>query len=83
MAARAAVFAKAAAYCGAVLAGWYAAQGLNLLPDLIGNRLARLLVAIAATLAAIGLSVAGFIVQRWCRVPPPSDDEDPSESDRQ
>ena len=30
--------------------------------------------AAVASLAAVGLSVAGFVVQRWCRVPPDDDD---------
>ncbi len=67
------VLAKAAAYGGALLAGWYAAQGLVLLPDLVGDRLTRLVVAGLAALAAVAVCVAGFVVQRWCELPP--DDE--------
>jgi hypothetical protein len=76
MAARTVVFAKAAAYGGAVLSGWYAAQGLILWPDLVGARRARLIVAGLCVLAAIALSVSGLVVQRWCRVPPSDDDRD-------
>jgi hypothetical protein len=74
-AARAFVLAKAAAYGGAVLAGWYAGQALALLPDVVGTRRAKLVLALVAVVAAIAVSVAGLVVQRWCRVPP-SDDED-------
>lgn len=76
VAARTAVLAKAAAYGGAVLVGWFAGQALVLLPDLVGARKRDLLIALLATLAAVLLVVAGFVVQHWCRVPP--DDDDPS-----
>ncbi len=79
VAARTVVFAKAAAYAGALLAGWYAAQGLALLPDLVGSRVTHLVLAGIATLAAVGLAVAGLVVQRWCRVPPQDDDEPPAD----
>ncbi len=75
-AARAVVLAKAAAYGGAVLTGWYAAQALAVLPDVVGARRTRLAVAAAAALAAIGVTVAGFVVQRWCRIPPTDDEDD-------
>ena len=74
VAARTVVFAEAAAYGGAVLAGWYAAQGLDLLPDLVGSRLTRLIVAAAALVGAVLLSGAGLLVQRWCRIPPDDDE---------
>jgi hypothetical protein len=70
VAARTVALAKAAAYGGAVLAGWYAAQGLVILPDVVGERRTRLLLAAVAAVAAVGVSVAGFVVQRWCRLPP-------------
>jgi hypothetical protein len=75
VAARAAVLAKAGAYGGALLAGWYVAQGLVLLPDLVGERRERFVVAAVATAAAVALAVAGLVAQRWCRVPPPDDHE--------
>jgi len=74
VAARTVVFAKAAAYGGPLLAGWYAAQALVVLPDLVGVRRTRFLLALLAALAAVGVSVAGFVVQRWCRVPPDAGD---------
>lgn len=73
VAARTVVLAKAAAYGGAVLVGWYAAQALVILPDVVGARRTRLVLATLAAVASLGVSVAGFVVQRWCRVPP--DDE--------
>jgi hypothetical protein len=68
------VLAKAAAYAGAALAGWYAAQALVIVPDVVGVRRTRFALAVLATLAAVAVSGAGFVVQRWCRVPP--DDEE-------
>lgn len=79
LAARTAVLAKAAAYGGALLAGWYAGQALILLPDLVGVRRTRLLVAGICTLTAIALAGCGLLVQRWCRVPPSDDDSDDSD----
>nr|WP_269329483.1 DUF3180 domain-containing protein [Kineosporia babensis] len=81
VAARTAVLAKAAAYGGALILGWYLGQGLVLLPDLLGDRLTRFVTALVAAAGALALSVAGFVVQRWCRVPPDDEDQprDPSE----
>ena len=76
-AARAFVLAKAAVYGGAVLAGWYAGQALALLPDVVGTRRTKLLLALVAVIAAIAVSVAGLVVQRWCRVPPDDDENEP------
>jgi hypothetical protein len=75
LAARTAVFAKAGAYVGALLAGWYLAQAIDLLPDLVGTRRTRLVLALAAAAAAVVLAGAGLLVQRWCRVPPRDDEE--------
>lgn len=74
LAARTVVLAKAAAYGGAVFAGWYAAQGLIVLPDLVGDRRTRFVVAGICMVTAIMLAVSGLVVQRWCRVPPSDDD---------
>ncbi len=76
VAARTVVLAKAAAYGGAALAGWYAGQALVLVPDLVGIRRTRLIIAAICTVAAIVLAGSGLLVQRWCRVPPSDDDDD-------
>ncbi len=74
MAARVAVLAKAKAYGGALLVGWYLSQALEIYPDLVGARRGRFFVALVATASAVALSAAGFVVQYWCRVPPGDDD---------
>lgn len=74
IAARIAVLAKAGAYGGALLVGWYLGQALNIYPDLVGARRARFIIALVATASAVALSAAGFVVQYWCRVPPGDDD---------
>jgi peptidoglycan/LPS O-acetylase OafA/YrhL len=76
LAARTVVLAKAAAYGGALLTGWYAGQALILLPDPVEVRRTRLVVAGICTLVAIALAGCGLLVQRWCRVPPSDDDGD-------
>jgi hypothetical protein len=77
-AARVVVLAKAAVFGGAVLAGWYAAQALVLFSNVSGLRRERLLVAGATAAAAVVLAVAGFLAQRWCRLP---DDDEPAGSE--
>ena len=74
-AARIVVLAKAAAYGGAALTGWYASQALVVLPDVIGARAVHLALAVGGTAAAVSIVVSGFIVQRWCRVRSDDDDE--------
>jgi hypothetical protein len=76
VAARTAVLAKTAAYAGAVILGWYLGQALVLLPDLVGERRNRFIVGLIAAVAALALSVSGFVVQRWCRLPPDDEDRD-------
>lgn len=73
-AARTAVLAKAACYTGALLLGFYGGTVLALVTDLSvpgnGGR------AGAAGLAAAGalvMAVVGLVVERFCRIPPPSD----------
>jgi hypothetical protein len=78
VAARTAVLAKAAAYGGALLAGWYVAQAVSVLPDVVGVRRTRLILALLAVVAAAAVSAAGLLVQRWCRVPPTDDEDDPA-----
>ena len=80
VAARTAVLAKAGVYGGAALAGWYAAQAVLILPDLVGVRRARFVLALVAAATAVAVSVAGFVVQRWCRIPP-DDHSDEDQTD--
>lgn len=76
VAARTAVLAQAAALTGALLVGWYGAQVLVTLPDLdIAVFAARARAAGAAVLCALVLAVAGVVVERWCRIDSPNDDE--------
>lgn len=82
-AARTAVLAKAAAYTGALLAGWYGAQVVVVLDDLEIEALRRAAVAAGlAALAAAALCVVGLVVEGFCRLPPPSS-EDGAETDRE
>ena len=76
LAARTVVLATASAYTGALLSGWYAGHVLLVLGDLAIA--ARRSVAVSASLAlvcTIGLVVIGLLVERWCEVRPPEDDE--------
>jgi Protein of unknown function (DUF3180) len=79
-AARIAVLAKAAAYAGGAFAGWYLAQAVVLLPDLVGERRTRFVIALLSALAAVGLAAAGLVGQTWCRRPP--DEESGDEEER-
>ena len=76
VAARIAALAKAAAYAGGVLAGWYAAQVVVILPDVNGQRRERFVLGALATLGAAALALAGLVAQRWCRLPPQDRQED-------
>ncbi len=81
IAARVAVLAKAGAYGGALLVGWYLGQALDIYPDLVGVRHTRFIIALVAAASAVALSVAGFVVQYWCRVPPGDDNAPGSDED--
>jgi len=75
-AARTFVLAKAASLTGALLTGWYGAQVLVALPDLaIDARRERMVAAGVAVLCALVLSVVGLVVEKFCELPPPSDEE--------
>jgi ABC-type Fe3+-siderophore transport system permease subunit len=73
-AARVAVLAKASAYAGGLLTGWYVAQAVALLTQLTSGRRDRLIVAALTALACAALAVAGLVAQRWCRLPPDDDE---------
>lgn len=75
-AARTAVLAKASCYTGALLAGWYAAQVVDVLGDLaIESQRDRAVAAGLAVLGAVVLAAVGLVVEWMCRVPPPEDPE--------
>lgn len=74
-AARTAVLAKASCYTGALLAGWYAAQVLDVLGDLgIEAQRDRAVSAGLAVLGAVLLAAVGVLVEWFCRIPPSDDD---------
>lgn len=75
-AARALVMAQAGALTGSVLTGWYAGALLALLPDIdVDSVRSRAWLLIVHVILAVGLSVAGMVVQSWCRLLPRDDDE--------
>jgi hypothetical protein len=75
-AARTLVLARAAAYAGAALTGFYAAQGLLALPNLdVEPRRERLLMAALAMGCALLMVVAGLVVEHWCRTPSDEDED--------
>ncbi len=78
--ARMAVLGKASAHVGPVVGGLYGGYLLVLLPDLeIGARRERAVLCLVAMIAAVGLSAAGLLLERICRVPPPDvEDELPA-----
>ena len=74
--ARMAVLGKASAHVGAIVGGAYGGYFVLLLPHLgISGRRDRALVAGAALLAAVLLTVAGLLLERTCRVSPPGGDD--------
>lgn len=76
-AARTLVLAKAASLTGALLCGWYVAQVLVMLPDLaIEPRRDRAVAAGIAAVCSLVLAAVGLIVERFCQLPPPGQDEE-------
>ncbi len=74
--ARLAVLGKASAHVGPILGGFYGGYLLVLLPGLeIDARRERALLCLVALLASVGLSVAGLLLERACRVPPAGTDD--------
>lgn len=76
------VLAQAAALTGALVAGWYLAQALVLLPDFdIDSR--RTLAVRLAALAAGGalMVVAGLLAQAMCRVDKVDEEDDSKDRD--
>lgn len=76
-AARTLVLGQAAALTGAVLVGWYVASILTLAPNAdVESQRNRLLLFIAHAVVAALLSVAGMLVQRFCRLDDGDDNPD-------
>lgn len=75
-AARTVVLAKAAQYAGALLTGWYAGQVLVIVPSLdVEPRRDLLVRGLVSTAAAVLVWVAGWLVERFCRVDRHDDDD--------
>jgi MFS family permease len=75
--ARMAVLGKASAHVGPLVGGLYGGYLLVLLPGLeIESRSQRALICLLALLASIGLSGAGLLLERLCRVRPTKHDDD-------
>lgn len=71
------VGAQAAALGGAALLGWYAANALVHLPSAdVPSQRVHVAWALAHAMTALALSVAGYVGQAWCRIPPGSGDDD-------
>lgn len=76
------VGAQAAALGGAALLGWYAANALVHLPNAdVPSVRVQLVWGIVHAVAALALSVTGYVGQAWCRVPPDDDDDGKAVSD--
>lgn len=83
-AARTAVLAKAACYTGTILTGWYGAQVLLVIGELdIAARRDKAVMAAIAVVAAVVLAVSGYVVERFCRIPPAGDGPEDTEIDPQ
>ena len=75
--ARMAVLGKASAHVGPLVGGLYGGYLLVLLPGLeIDARRERAILCLVALLAAVGLSLAGLLLERTCRVPPADTEDD-------
>lgn len=77
-AARTVVLAKAAQYAGSLLTGWYVGQVLVIIPSLdVEPRRDMLVRGLVSAAAAALVWVAGWLVERFCRVDRRDDDEPP------
>lgn len=74
-AARTAMFAQAAAYGGAALAGAYGGYGLSQLPNIGHDPRRDVVISAAVAVAASALlAAAGWFAERWCGVDEDGDD---------
>ena len=68
-AARTVVLAKAAQYAGSLLAGWYVGEVLAIVPSIdVEPRRDMLVRGLVSATAAVLVWVAGWLVERFCRV---------------
>jgi peptidoglycan/LPS O-acetylase OafA/YrhL len=75
-AARTVVLAKAAQYAGSLLAGWYTGEVLAILPSIdVEPRRDMLVRGLVSVAAAVLVWVAGWLVERFCRVDRRDDDK--------
>lgn len=75
-AARVLVLARASAYSGAALVGFYLAQVALVAGDLaVEARRERFWLALVTVGGAVVMVVAGVVVERWCRLPPSDQDD--------
>ena len=71
------VLAQAAALTGALVAGWYAAQALVLLPDAdVPTVRAAMLRSLAVCVSGALMIAAGLLVQAMCRLDDTDDERD-------
>jgi hypothetical protein len=71
------VLAQAAALTGALVAGWYAAQALVLLPDVdVPTVRAAMLRSLAVCVSGALMIAAGLLVQAMCRLDGTDDERD-------
>lgn len=76
------VGAQAAALGGAALLGWYLAIAVLQVPNVdVPSVREQFLWALGHGVAALGLSVAGYVGQWWCRLPPEDSDGEDGEGD--
>lgn len=65
------VAAQASCLAGAVFTGWYVAHVLvDVRRVAQGADSAHLILALASAIACAAVTVSGFVVQAWCRIPP-------------
>jgi hypothetical protein len=77
-AARTVVLAKAAQYAGSLLTGWYVGQALVILPSIdVEPRRDMLVRGLVSAVAAVVVWVAGWLVERFCRVDRRDEDDEP------
>lgn len=78
-AARTVVLAKAAQYAGSLLTGWYVGQVLVIIPNLdVEPRRDMFVRGLVSAAAAVLVWVAGWLVERFCRVDRRDDEEPPA-----